>query len=115
MAAAIMSLGNIYFGKKMYNSAIEQYQKAASFQPDDAGIHYNIGAAYSNNEQYDKAIPEYLKAVKIEPKMTDAHIGLAVSFYNIQKYGLAFQYIQTAKQLGANIDESLEKAIKNNL
>ena len=56
-----------------------------------------------------------MQAVKIDPKMGDAHLGLAVGFYNLKKFCLAFQHLQMAKQLGAEIDESLARTIENSL
>ena len=65
MVAALMSLGNAYFGKQSYNAAIEQYHKALWIKPDDGTIHYNLGAAYFNKANYQQAA----KHVKIAEKL----------------------------------------------
>ncbi|GAJ23236.1 unnamed protein product, partial [marine sediment metagenome] len=83
MIAALINLGNAYFGQKKYGASIEQYKKAVLIKPDEAMIHYNLGAAFSNNENYEQAVAKYLRAVEIDPEIGDAHYGLAFGFYQL--------------------------------
>jgi tetratricopeptide (TPR) repeat protein len=43
-------------------SAIDNFQRATSLNPDNAEGHYNLGSAYEDVLDYDKAIPEYQRA-----------------------------------------------------
>jgi tetratricopeptide (TPR) repeat protein len=40
------SLGEIYYGKKMLNEALEEYKQAIEWVPNDPGSHYWIGKLY---------------------------------------------------------------------
>jgi len=115
MVAALVNLGNAYFGEEEYDAAIEQYKRAVRIKPDDGTLYYNLGAAYSNKEDYEQAVAAHLRAVEIEPKMSDAHSGLAIAFYRLKKYDLAWHHIKIAEELGVEIEEDLLEAIEDKL
>ncbi|MGB2876982.1 MAG: tetratricopeptide repeat protein, partial [Dehalococcoidales bacterium] len=89
--------------------------KAVLLKPDEAMIHYNLGAAYSNNENYQQGVAEYLRAVEIDPEIGDAHYGLAFGFYQLKKYDLAWKHIQIAEKLGVEVSKDQRNAIKRKL
>jgi tetratricopeptide (TPR) repeat protein len=115
MTAALVNLGNAYFNKKKYDSAIEEYKKAVRIKPDNGTVHYNIAAAYHNKGYFDKAAVEYEKAIEIDPQMADAHNGLAFAYYKLKDYESAWQHIKKAEALGVKISPDLLSAIKENL
>ena len=115
MLAALVNLGNAYFGQKKYSMAIEQFKKAVLIQPDEAMIHYNLGATYSNNENYEQGVAAYLMAVEIDPEIGDAHYGLAFGFYNLKKYDLAWKHIKIDEELGVEVSKDQLNAIKRKL
>ncbi len=107
LVAARVNLGNAYFRLKSYEEAIRQYKQALTEQPEDATIAYNIGAAYSNLGSHETALQWYLDAVEYDPGMPDAHNGLAGVYYHQEEYRKAFEHLKRARELGADIDETL--------
>lgn len=135
-------LGNAYFGKRLYSKAIEQYEKAKSFNSNP--IYFsNIGDANRKLKKWDKAIEYYQKAIErakeIDPNDTTYHksLGLAyndrgVEFYNkkeddkaIQDYKEAIKFnsedavihhnlylVCDAKNMNKEAEKSLRKAIE---
>jgi len=47
----------------MIDQAIDQFQHALRFKPDDAEAHSNLGLAYKHKGWTDKAIEEYQRAL----------------------------------------------------
>ncbi|MFC1504632.1 tetratricopeptide repeat protein, partial [Spirochaetota bacterium] len=63
------NIGNTYYKKKLYEKAIEEYNKALSTDDPDfqAKIYYNLGNAFYKTSQYDKAVLSYKKSLTIHP------------------------------------------------
>ena len=72
-AEAINNLGTVYFAKKSYRRAIEQYRKALRIRPDSSSILSNLGTAYFARKNYDEAAKAYQEAVAIDPEVFDNH------------------------------------------
>ena len=115
MTMALLWLGNVYFTQKDYRLAGELYEKAAQTNPNDSAVYFNIGAVFSNLGDYKKAVLGYEKAIEIDPKLADAHKGLAFCYYQLRDYKLAWEHLQKAKGLGAQINKDLVDAIEQNL
>jgi tetratricopeptide (TPR) repeat protein len=115
LLAARANLGNAYFARKDYAKAIKQYQAYIRIEPDNETIHYNIGAAYSNLEKYAEAAPYYEKALELQPQMADAHRNLGYAYYRLKKYKQAYEHLTAARQLGAELDPKLLKAVERKL
>ena len=106
-----VNLGNIFFKQKDYDTAIEQYQKAIELTPDDSRLYYNLAAAYFNKDELEFAVTFYKKAVKLEPDFADAYTGLAMAYFNLGNYEQAWQYLKSAEQKGAKIDQDFKTAL----
>ena len=65
-AEAINNLGTIYFAKKSYRRAIEQYKKALRLHPDSSSMLSNLGTAYFARKNYDLAFELYQKALELD-------------------------------------------------
>ena len=72
-AEAINNLGTVFFAKKSYRRAIEQYRKALRLHPDSSSILSNLGTAYFARKNYDEAANAYQEAVAIDPEVFDKH------------------------------------------
>lgn len=56
------------FKAGQYKEAIAKYQELSKSDPNDGGLHFNIGAAYQLMKDYDNAIVEYNMAIQLDPK-----------------------------------------------
>lgn len=95
LASGMRNLGGIYFGKKMYNRALESYFDALQYyeSPGAQGgldiLYSNIGATYmviskpEKSIQYlEKAEQEYSKALKQDTSNSRLMKGLSQVYYN---------------------------------
>ena len=53
--------------KKNFNTAILQYKKIISINPNLALVYYNLGLIYENLEETAMAKKNYIKSVKVDP------------------------------------------------
>lgn len=60
------NLGDIYFSKKMYSSAINNYKKAISIEPDRAGVYSSLGVSYRLSGDKQNAYQSFKKAYELE-------------------------------------------------
>jgi tetratricopeptide (TPR) repeat protein len=65
------------YSERKIASAINNYKRALSLQPNQPNAHYNIGNSYALLLQYDKAIEEYQQAIEKNDKYCEAYISLA--------------------------------------
>jgi tetratricopeptide (TPR) repeat protein len=112
MVAAMANLGNAYFARQRYDTAIEQYRRALALAPDDESVRCNLAAAYSNTALYEKAAAEYLLAIRIEPQFARAHKGLVYPLYRLGRCEEALEHAAIAAELGEQADAKLVAALK---
>ncbi|MFI5339212.1 MAG: tetratricopeptide repeat protein [Candidatus Methylomirabilales bacterium] len=68
--------------RRLYDQAIQAYQKAVELSPDYAEAFVGLGDARQAKGQYDEAIAEYRKALRLEPENARVHFGLGKIYYN---------------------------------
>ncbi|MEK6717139.1 MAG: tetratricopeptide repeat protein, partial [candidate division NC10 bacterium] len=68
--------------RRLYDQAIQAYQKAVDLSPDYAEALVGLGDARQAKGQYDEAIAEYRKALQLEPENARVHFGLGKIYYN---------------------------------
>lgn len=59
------------------DDAIQEYQDAISFNPQEGFYHYNLGVALLKNGQYNEAFKELSEALKLNPDNLEARCALA--------------------------------------
>jgi arylsulfatase A-like enzyme/Flp pilus assembly protein TadD len=64
-----------------YQRAVEELNKALTYDPHDAGAHYNLGQIYVKMGKPEAAIGEFRKAISGDPKMAKAYTNLAAALY----------------------------------
>ena len=65
-AEAFKNQGNTYYGLGQYEKAVEAYQNALKFAPNDPDTHNNLGATYLNLSKNDEASQSFKKAYRSE-------------------------------------------------
>ncbi len=86
--------------RRLYDQAIQAYQKAVELAPDYAEAWIGLGDARQAKGQYDEAIVEYQKALALEPENARVHYGLGKIYYNEkQLYHEAVAEYQRAIQM----------------
>lgn len=68
------NVGNFYFRNKEYQSAIDEYKKALTYQPHDSDVHYNL-AIVADEFLGDRptALNHYKKFLALEPMSENAN------------------------------------------
>ena len=66
------NMGFAYDELEQYEKAIDCYETAVKYKPDDHVVWNNLGIAYRKLEQYQKAIDCYETAVKHKPDYHNA-------------------------------------------
>ncbi|MBP7735399.1 MAG: tetratricopeptide repeat protein [Spirochaetes bacterium] len=81
-------LGTLYVDKRLWDQAIDCYEKGISYGKDTPGVYYSIGLAYGNRgadrdseEDIDKAERYYRKAIAMQNDYSDAQNALAILLY----------------------------------
>jgi TolA-binding protein len=96
------------FGKKMYQLAVQQYEKfAASFpqHPKAFQARLRIGEALFRLNQYDKAVAAYEKALAMQPESNfraEALVGMGLALFNQKNYTRAAATLTEAQKITAN-------------
>nr|NIN91575.1 tetratricopeptide repeat protein [bacterium] len=72
--------GDFYRTEKIYDKAIEAYDKLLELYPDDLTGNNNSALTYLNLEDWDKAIERYKVAVGLRDPAIQSHTGLAGSY-----------------------------------
>jgi tetratricopeptide (TPR) repeat protein len=68
--------------RRLYDQAIQSYQKALELSPDYAEAMVGLGDARQAKGQFDEAIVEYKRALQLEPENARVHFGLGKIYYN---------------------------------
>lgn len=68
--------------RRLYDQAIQSYQKALELSPDYAEAMVGLGDARQAKGQFDQAIVEYKRALQLEPANARVHFGLGKIYYN---------------------------------
>ena len=61
-------MGLAYASKNMVESAISEFRKTVSNDPENIGARYNLAYAYEEKDMIDEAVSEYKKAVNVNFK-----------------------------------------------
>lgn len=68
--------------RRLYDQAVQSYQKALDLSPDYAEAMVGLGDARQAKGQFDEAIGEYKRALQLEPQNARVHFGLGKIYYN---------------------------------
>ena len=79
-AVAYTNRGNAYLGKKDYDRAIADYNKAIELEPKLAAAYANRGLAYGAKGDIDGAIADLDKAIDLNPKLAHAYANRGLAY-----------------------------------
>ncbi|HEY7547082.1 MAG TPA: tetratricopeptide repeat protein [Blastocatellia bacterium] len=82
-----LALGNAYYEKKDYPSAVEAYRQAAAVRPNDLKAYFNLGEVHYAMGQYAEAESDYRKVIEFDPGTAPpmAYHFLGLALYNQKK------------------------------
>jgi len=83
---AFYEIGLSYLNKKMYDNAIDSFNKAIKADPENSLAYYELGKAYYAVKLYYKAINAYLYVLQIDPQFSEAYYELGQSYEKNEMY-----------------------------
>lgn len=95
-AAEHLTQGNSLLNQGKFREAIEQFQLAIKFNPDDEDLYYNLGFAQSRIGETNAAKRSYQKALDIYPDYVEAHNNLGNILVAEGKFDEAIDHFQKA-------------------
>ncbi len=81
------------------NAAIENWEKAITYDPESRSSWYNLGSIYWRTKQYDKAENALLKAIAIEPGYAKSYTTLGQTYMAENKLKEAEKYFKRSIEL----------------
>src|SRR5215212_10083904 len=106
------------FGKKMYELAVQQYEKFVNSFPQHPKAfqaRLRIGEALFRLQQYDRSIAAYEKALALQPESNfraEALVGMGLALFNQKNYTRAAATLSEAQKLTAD-DKTLGPVAAN--
>jgi TolA-binding protein len=106
------------FGKKMYQLAVQQYEKFVTGFPQHPKVfqaRLRIGESYFRLSQYDRAVAAYEKALALQPESNfraEALVGMGLALFNQKNYTRAAATLSEAQKLTAD-DKTLGPVAAN--
>lgn len=79
-------IGQIYYEKKEFGSAIEYFEKVVARKPDFAEAREYLGDIYDRRGNADKAVENYIRVVKVNPDNMHAQFQLGLNYSKQKEY-----------------------------
>ncbi len=83
------SLGLVQAGQQNLTAAAVEFRLAKKWNPQQAGLDYNLGLAYFRAELYREALAPLESEIKSNPANTQARWLLGLSYFNTREYSKA--------------------------
>ena len=100
------NLGLEFMMKKDFNTAIENFSKAITLNPNFDKAFINRGFAKFESKNFEASISDFNNAISIKPLSVDAFFGKAQSFYAMNKKDSCLTYLNKVTM----VDETYSKA-----
>ncbi|MDY6904017.1 MAG: tetratricopeptide repeat protein [Thermodesulfobacteriota bacterium] len=97
-------LGQAFFNKHDYATAIEHFQEAIALQPDYPFAHFWLGRTFLKTRQIEIALVQLQKAVELMPQAAAFHLSLGRAFYWDGQYTKAADAAARALSLATEPD-----------
>ncbi len=86
VAEVYFKLGQVYYAKKDYPSAIGYFEKVVAKKPDFADAREYLGDIYDRRGNADKAVENYIRVVKVNPNNMHAQFQLGLNYAKQKEY-----------------------------
>ncbi len=103
----LLDLGNIYYSNKMYDKALEVYDKSVNVNPGYASGYNGIGLVYNGKGEWDSAISQFLKAVKHNPDFASGYNNLGISYFRKGMVNESLEMFEKAMKIDPNCNDAV--------
>jgi cytochrome c-type biogenesis protein CcmH/NrfG len=76
----LVQLGNLYYDKRVFATAIDYYRRALEVKPNDVDVRTDLGTAYWYSGFPEKAIAEYKESLKVDPGHAQTLFNMGVVY-----------------------------------
>lgn len=101
-------LGNEFFRKSDFSTALKHYTEAIQRNPDDAKLYSNRAACYTKLAAFDLGLKDCETCVKLDPKFIKGWIRMGKILQGMQQASKALTSYQKALELDPQNAEALE-------
>lgn len=101
IAALHNSLGLVQAGRQDLADAAVQFRLAKKWNPQQAGLDYNLGLAYFRAKSYREALAPLESEIKANPANTQARWLLGLSYFKTQDYSKAAELLHDVPASGS--------------
>jgi len=95
------SLGLVQAGRQNLTGAAVEFRLAKKWNPQQAGLDYNLGLAYFRAELYREALAPLESEIKSNPTNTQARWLLGLSYFNTRDYSKAAELLHDVLSSGS--------------
>jgi type IV pilus assembly protein PilF len=88
------NLGEGYYGKGDYSSALREFLEAEALYPDDPYLHYDLGLTYKAKRRFDLAVKHFEKSIELNPKYSSAKNALGTVYLEKEEWDRAILYFK---------------------
>ena len=96
-----LKVGNDFYSRKDYNSAISAYTEAIELNPQNIDAYIYRGGAFGYLKNYQSAVADYSQAIQLDNRNFNAHYGLGAAYLYQGKYNSAIVELNTAINLNS--------------
>ena len=93
-AKAKRNLGEGYYAKGDYSSALREFLEAETLCPDDPYLHYDLGLTYKAKRRFDLAVTHFEKTIELNPKYSSAKNALGTVYLEKEEWDMAIKYFK---------------------
>jgi len=88
------NLGEGYYGKGDYSSALRELLEAEALYPDDPILQYDLGLTFKAKKEFDLAIQHLEKAIRLNPNSARARNALGTVYLEKEEWDMAIKYFK---------------------
>ena len=81
------NLGEGYYRKGDYSSALREFIESEALYPDDPYLHYDLGLTYKAKRKFDLAVKHFEKTIELKPRYGPAKNALGTVYLEKKRVG----------------------------